>query len=230
MTEEDKKMLETEDVVSAVITQQAGRLKMIRKDGVASPLSRAMLIEATSTQTVADKLNEWADQNADKALMVFDITALSPSAILVIYSKEINERQRLVLERHGREISAKVSEMTKNDIKNAEEQVEKEEKEQNELKRLAKQGKLYEERLIAIKKLPDSKEKKQLFRELENGGANIDLMFESLRKLVRAGGDAANMAQMLADQLGFGGMLRYEASVKDDEAKKEESPSGNHQE
>lgn len=225
LTDEEMKKLELEDPVAWAIRKSPGRLKLIRKDGVNSPRCAAVVLTSTKDKSLDVVLNEWAESVDNHGFLVFDMIPMSQESIMLVYSNEIGEKQARVLERYGREISQKMAEMQKHDAEQEEKQLETEEAASIERNRLAAIGEQYEKRLKSVKKLPDSKEKKQLFRELEGGAAHVDILLESMRAVVREGGEVGKLAESLADKLGFGGLLKLEEE-KEEEKEEEVTSDG----
>lgn len=199
---------------------KAGRLKVIRKDGVASPHCSAVLIEADPYKTgddIGKAITRWADEN--RGALVFDIHIIDTNSVLLIHTIELGKKALRVLERYGQEINKYIAEAEEKEAIAEGNEQENKARAEKEQARLADIGRSYEKRLHSIKKLPDGKVKKKLYPELERGGMHYELFFQALKNLVIADpqNPAAILAQATADELGFGGLLRAEVSTQKEE-------------
>lgn len=206
------------DPVAEVLGDGAGRLNLIRKDGVASPRCGTKYLAAVRNhlgeviKPLDEVVNEWAAENATHGFLTFEMTGLGEHAILLTYTKQLSSRQQLIMERYGREISQRVARMQKHDSEQEERTAEQNEKAEMERSRLVAIGEAYEKRLKGIKAMKDGEEKKMLARELERGGMHPEKLFASLVTICAQGGEIAKFAQSLADGLGIGGLVRAEVS------------------
>lgn len=191
------------DVVAEAVLSMTGRLKLARRDGVTASGCAALTIEAGYKKSLADALNEWAEQNPSATIYEVipqPVNADGYASVTILYSGEISELHKEVLTLYGQEINAKVIEMKKKRAAAIEEQTVREEKEAAEAARLVEVGRSYEKRLLKAKKLPH-KERTKITSELDNGGMHFEVFFESMKKLMKDDSPNAKALQPLVAQL-----------------------------
>ncbi len=193
MTEETSK-----DPVAEAILSMTGRLKLARRDGVTASGCAALTLKASSNMSLGDVLNRWANENPSAT--IYEVIPGSDE-VTILYSGEISELHKEVLQMYGQEINVKVIEMKKKRAAAVEAQVVQEEKEKAEAARLVEVGRTYEKRLATLKKFKGKKLFNQAKAELDEGGAHFEVFFESLKKLMKDDSPTSHALRPLVTQL-----------------------------
>lgn len=106
--------------------------------------------------------------------LVSDIIPAVFGSMLVVYTRQLSDRDRETVERYGREINAKIAEENRLWENSQLERKEQEAAAILEEKEMAKIGRAYKKRVGEIKSSTIGKERERLLKEVESGNLDVE--------------------------------------------------------